>query len=105
MANGILGMHDSCSHCGLKFQSAPGDFTGASVLSYAVTSVVGLTTGIVGVLLNIDLLIIMLLGLTVTVIVAVVTYQPLKGLWVAFLVESGALPNSEAQSSFPNDQE
>lgn len=92
MANGLFATHDKCSHCGLVYQNAPGDFTGASVLSYGVTSLITLTFGLLAVIFTEwSLLAIMVIGIALVIIVGVATYQPLKGLWIAFLVETESL--------------
>lgn len=89
---GLFGVQQQCSHCGLVFESKPGDFTGASVLSYSVTTAAALiSTFAFYFLAEPPLMTLMIFGLSVTVIVAVITYQPLKGLWIAFQVQVGWL--------------
>lgn len=45
--NSILKMHDTCSHCGLRYQMEPSFFYGAMYVSYALNVAVGIATFIV----------------------------------------------------------
>jgi uncharacterized protein (DUF983 family) len=92
MARGLFALHDHCSNCGLVFQNAPGDFTGAVVLSYGVTSFPTLLVGmLLLVVMELSLMTVIAIGILMTLIIGTFTYQPLKGLWIAFLVDGGAL--------------
>jgi uncharacterized protein (DUF983 family) len=102
-SKGLVGIHAQCSNCGLKFQSAPGDFTGAAVLSYGVTSFPILMLGMLLVAFtDLSLMSIMAIGVVLTLIIGTLTYQPLKGLWIAFLVDNGAIapPDSITPADF-----
>ncbi|MFN9114800.1 MAG: DUF983 domain-containing protein [Bacteroidota bacterium] len=43
----VLDMHESCSHCGLKYQLEPSFFYGAMYVSYAVNVALGIATFII----------------------------------------------------------
>lgn len=93
MFRGLILTHDHCSHCGLQFEGKPGDFTGASVLSYSVTSAIALAFGLAAVVLTEwPLMTIILIGFALIFVLSIITYRPLKGLWIAFLVDYGWLP-------------
>ncbi|MFP4321751.1 MAG: DUF983 domain-containing protein [Anaerolineales bacterium] len=95
---GLFGVGAACPVCGQRFQSQPGDFTGASVLSYALASVVGLAFGLLAVLFfEWPLWLTMTLGVALIVAVVALTYRPLKGLWIGFLVYSDFLPPPGAE--------
>lgn len=92
MRDGWFKLHERCAECGLVFQDKPGDFTGATVLSYGLISIITLSFGLLAVwLTDWPLGVIFLIGTALTLIIGVTTYQPLKGLWVAFQVENGWL--------------
>ena len=91
MAKGLFDTHESCSNCGMRFRNAPGDFTGASVIAYAIVSLSVLVVGMLAVLADVSLPLVMVGGAVLTVVIAVLTHQPIKGLWIAFLVHTEAL--------------
>ncbi|ADB17584.1 hypothetical protein Psta_2919 [Pirellula staleyi DSM 6068] len=37
---GLLAMHDSCSHCGTKFEREPGFFLGSIYINYGLTALI-----------------------------------------------------------------
>jgi len=92
MADGLFRTHPECSHCGLVYQGSPGDFTGASVLSYGVTSVASLGVAILLLIFTeLSVTSILLICLAVIFSVGILTYPILRGIWVGFLVSIGWL--------------
>lgn len=52
----VLDMHESCSHCGLRYQIEPSFFYGAMYVSYAVNVAIGIATFVVSyMILKLDL--------------------------------------------------
>lgn len=49
--NKILKMHDTCSHCGLKYQIEPSFFYGAMYVSYGINVAVGIAAFIISFLI------------------------------------------------------
>ena len=49
--NKILKMHDTCSHCGLKYQIEPSFFYGAMYVSYGLNVAVGIAAFIISFLI------------------------------------------------------
>ena len=91
-AKNILAANKTCSNCGLEFENAPGDFTGAAVLGYGLNSLVSLALGFAIYLIwEPPILLVIAIGIAVIVVLGMLTYLPLKGLWVAFLVYTHAL--------------
>ena len=92
LASGLFKTHHHCTHCGLVYQNAPGDFVGATVLGYVVCSFFSLTLGFILVIFTeLSLEIIFGLGALLIIVIGTLTYQRLKGLWIAFLVYTEAL--------------
>lgn len=92
LAKSPFAIHRFCDHCGLEFENAPGDFTGAAVLGYGVTSLASLALGFALVILwEPPILLVLAVGIAFIIVVGIVTYLPLKGLWIAFLVYTHAL--------------
>lgn len=92
LAKGLWGTHERCAHCGLVYQNAPGDFTGAVVLSYSLVTFISISYALLMIFIaKASLPLIMISGFTLITLVSVATYQPLKGVWIAFLVQNGWL--------------
>jgi uncharacterized protein (DUF983 family) len=89
---GLFGTREACSHCGLRFYSGPGDFTGAAAIAYGVVSIPILLFGLLLVVVSeLSLVSIMAIGLGLTLLLGIATHQPIKGLWLAFLLNNGAI--------------
>ncbi len=89
---GLFGTQPACSHCGLVYHNAPGDFTGAAALGYGVVSLPILALGMLLVIYtDLSIAAIMGIGVVLILLLSVATHQPLKGLWLAFLVDNEAL--------------
>jgi len=92
MMYGLAGVHERCTHCGLIFETDPGDFTGAVVLGYGVSSIPVLLGAMVVVLVaDVPIGWVLLVGSLLIALIGTLTYRPLKGLWIAFLVDTHAL--------------
>ena len=84
--------HPACSNCGLVFETAPGDFIGASVMGYALTSVASLALAFaLYILWEPPVALVLIVGVVFIIVLGLITYLPMKGLWVAFLVYTHAL--------------
>lgn len=93
---GLLGSHEQCSHCGQRFYTGPGDFTGAAAIAYGVVSLPILLLGMLLVVTTeLSLVAIIAIGLGLTLVFGILTHQPIKGLWLAFLINNGAIPAPE----------
>lgn len=91
-AKGLFATHPHCSQCGLVYANAPGDFTGAAALGYGVVSLPILMVGMLMVsFTDLSLPAIMGIGFVLILLLSVAVHQPIKGLWLAFLVDSEAL--------------
>ena len=91
-AKNRLAAHRFCDYCGLEFENAPGDFTGAAVMGYALTSLTSLALAFALYLLwEPPVALVLALGIAFIIVMSIVTYLPLKGLWIAFLVYTHAL--------------
>ncbi|MFZ5822843.1 MAG: DUF983 domain-containing protein [Bacillota bacterium] len=86
MGQGLLGLKQTCPRCGAVFEPEEGDFLGAMVMAYAVTSVL-LVLGIYLVAVFTDLTArqqLLLWSVTGTLFL-VLTYRNMKGAWVGIL--------------------
>jgi uncharacterized protein (DUF983 family) len=87
-----ISMHRFCDNCGLEFENAPGDFTGGAVPGYGITSVASLALGFaIYFLWEPPIALVIVIGVVFIILMGIITYLPMKGLWIAFLVYTHAL--------------
>ncbi|HWI63990.1 MAG TPA: DUF983 domain-containing protein [Symbiobacteriaceae bacterium] len=79
-------MHHACPACGVVFEREEGDFVGAMVVAYSITSVfIAVGVYAVEVLTDLDpMLHILLWGLVATAFL-IGTYRNMKGIWLGIL--------------------
>jgi uncharacterized protein (DUF983 family) len=76
-------MHETCEHCGFRFEREPGYFVGAIYVNYAVTAVVCLGSPIaLDALLGISLRLQLAVAGTLAVLVPVVFFRYARSLWL-----------------------
>jgi uncharacterized protein (DUF983 family) len=98
--DGLLGTRPQCRQCGLAYQGGPGDFTGAAAIAYGVVSIPVLLFCMVLVTESeLSPAAILALGVGLIGFLSLASHQPIKGLWLALLVHTGALlpPGQEHQ--------
>jgi uncharacterized protein (DUF983 family) len=81
--SGWFGMHESCSHCGLRYEREPGYFVGAIYVNYAVTAVACLGVPILlDALIGIGMGTQVAIGAALAVVVPVVFFRYARSLWL-----------------------
>jgi uncharacterized protein (DUF983 family) len=80
---GWFAMHDTCPHCGLRFEREPGYFVGAIYVNYAATAVLCLGAPIaLDVAFGIPSWAQVALGAALAVLVPVVFFRYSRSLWL-----------------------
>lgn len=89
----IYAVRQYCPHCGQSLEDGPGEFTGTAYVNAFLTSLIGVLVGMALVLLtDIGLVPLFLLSVPLVFVIATVLHQPLKGLWIALMYYTHALP-------------
>jgi uncharacterized protein (DUF983 family) len=80
---GRFAMHETCTHCGLRFEREPGYFVGAIYVSYAVTAVAALGVPILlDVLLGLGMWTQVAIGCSLAVVVPLGFFRYARSLWL-----------------------
>jgi uncharacterized protein (DUF983 family) len=83
---GLTTMNEECSHCGVVFEREEGDFLGAVVVAYSITSVV-VAIGVYALIMLADLSAMthVLIWSIFATVFLVTTYRNMKGIWLGIL--------------------
>ena len=99
MFQGIYALHDHCPHCRLQFENRPGDFTGTAYLNSGISGFISVMIGVAALLLTeFSATTIIAALLPVSVLIASLLHQPIKGLWIALMFFTEAIRPSDGGS-------
>lgn len=83
---GLTTMNETCSHCGVAFEREEGDWVGAIVVAYSITSVLvaaGISLTVALTSLPPEVHVTLWSGFTVVFLL--LTYRNMKGIWLGIL--------------------
>jgi uncharacterized protein (DUF983 family) len=82
----LFRMNETCPHCGVVFEREEGDFLGAIVVAYSITSV-AVVAGILTLemLTDLDPMLHVIIWSLFAVVFVVLTYRNMKGIWLGIL--------------------
>ncbi len=87
-----LHMHEVCAYCGVRFERAPGEALGAAYLLGALTLVTTLTgVLLIDVVLDADPTPFIAVWIAITLLINLVLYRRLRGLWIGVLYLTGGV--------------
>lgn len=91
MSDGLFQVNRTCSSCGVQFERKSGESAGASIIWISVLPILALILFFIMYALNDDLSLFILLGvpLAFVIILGLVGYRHIKGLWIAIAYLTG----------------
>jgi len=86
ISRGLTTMNQSCPQCGVTFERDEGDFLGAMVVAYSITSVlVGVGIYVVAVTTDLPVTGHLILWTVFAGLFLLLTYRNMKGIWLGIL--------------------
>lgn len=101
VSTGLFQVNRECSNCGVKFERKSGEGAGASIIWISVLPILSLILFFVIYAINPELSLVVLLGIPLAfgVILGLVGYRHVKGLWIAIAYLTGDVYADEKPSA------
>lgn len=101
ISNGLFQVNRECRHCGVQFERKSGESAGASIIWISLLPILALILFFVMYMINPDLSVPILLGVPLAfgVILGLVGYRHIKGLWIAIAYLTGDVYADETTSA------